>query len=355
MNPWMEIRAGQAAHNFAVVRAAAAARGVRLGLVTKVVAGYRPLVERLVTAGADSIGEAHLATLAAYADLAVEKWMIRSPAPSQVDEVVRFADVSLVSEVATARALGTAALKQGRHHKVVVMVESGDRREGVLPQEAVRTCEQIDAISGVELIGIGTEFGCLSDVVPSPVAMQEFAQLAGQVEERLGRPLAVVSGGSSNALKMLVDGSLPPGINHLRIGESILTGRIVNYGIPLSDCFQDTITLTAELIEIKDKPSQPTGPRAPGEPPVATDSSYPDRGIRRRGLVAIGKQDTDIHGLTPLDPAVTIAGASSDVLVVDLTDSPTPYGLGDHISFRLDYAAILHAMVSPFVDKRLQE
>ena len=352
MQPRVDIHLEGVLRNFRVVRQLVADHGSRLTVVTKGLTGFAPLVEALVEAGADSIGEAHLRTLQHYGGLNAEKWMIRPPLISQAGEVVRVADVSLNSELATIEALGRAAVAQGRTHRVVVMVEMGDTREGVLAEDLYSVCSRAAGVAGVELLGVGTEFGCYSDVVPSQLAMLELVSIVDEIASRLGRTL-LISGGSSNGLGLLQDGLMPQEVNHLRVGETILTGRLANFLTPLRGAVLDPFTLSAEIIEVKEKPSLPTGCRPPGQLPIADDPHFPDRGIRRRALVAIGKQDVNIHHLTPTDPDVQILDGSSDIFVADVTDCERRYLPGDVLTFAMDYYAILPAMVSAFVEKRL--
>ncbi|MDR2974802.1 MAG: alanine racemase [Propionibacteriaceae bacterium] len=353
MYPYVEIHVDEVLQNYAVVAEMAKAQDIQLSVVTKALTGYRPLVERLIGAGVGSIGEAHVPTLQGFADLAVEKWMIRLPMMSQVADVVRFADVSLNSELTTMTALGEKALDQGRTHKVVVMVDLGDRREGVMPEHLAGVCAAAMQLPGIELYGVGVEFGCVSDIVPTPAAMDQFAELVRDVQNCLGMRLPVVSGGSSNGLDLLAANLLPDEVNHLRVGEALLTGKVANLGTPLPGGCVNPFRLTAEIVEIEEKPSQPVGARAPGQIPVADDPRFPDRGTRRRALVAVGKQDVGIHDLVPEDSAIIVEEGSSDVFVADITDSTTAYHVGDVLRFGMDYFAILPAMVSPFVEKRL--
>ena len=351
MTPTVDIRIADVVQNLTTISALTATRGISLTVVTKALVGYRPVVERLVAAGATSIGEARIETLRAYADLPAEKWLIRAPLMSQIDDTVRFADVSLNSEITVIEALGRASVAQGRTHRVVVMVDMGDRREGVMPDDAVDVCLRAAAVPGIELLGVGTEFGCYSHVVPSAPAMDELTSVVRAIEAKMGRPLPVVSGGSSNALRMLMDGTLPAVVNHLRVGESVLTGRIADYNTPIPGACPDPFILRAEIIEIKEKPSKPVGLRVPGDVPVAADPNFPDLGVRRRGLVAVGKQDLDIRHLTPADPRITIHEGSSDVSIVDLSECGGEYAVGDELAFVMDYYSILPAMVAGFVNK----
>jgi len=352
MTPTVDIRIADVVQNLNAISALTAARGIGLTVVTKALVGYRPVVERLVDAGATSIAEARVETLRAYADLPVEKWLIRTPLMSQIDDTVRFADVSLNSEVYVIEALGRAAIQQGRTHKVVIMVDMGDRREGVMPDDAADICLRAASVPGIELLGVGTEFGCYSHVVPSEPALDQLCSLVSSIESNLGRPI-LVSGGSSNALHMLLQGTLPAAVNHLRVGESVLVGRVADYNTPIPGACPNPFTLRAEIIEIKSKPSKPVGLRVPGDVPVVDDPSFPDLGVRRRALMAVGKQDVDIRHLTPCDPRITVQEGSGDIFVVDLTDCGDEYSVGDELAFTMDYYSTLPAMVSGFVDKRI--
>ena len=180
--------------------------------------------------------------------------------------------------------------------------------------------------------------------------MIEFASLAEEVERTCGIELDWVSGINSSGLALIASGHMPPRINHARIGEAILLGRETVHGRPWPETFQDTFVLHAEVLENKCKPSLPVGPRtrdAFGRLPV-----FEDRGDRLRALLNVGREDVDVEGLTPLDPGVSILGASSGYLVVDVTDTERTVEVGDELAFTLNYAALLAAMTSEYVHKR---
>ena len=67
----------------------------------------------------------------------------------------------------------------------------------------------------------------------------------------------------------------------------------------------------------------------------------------------MGELDTDIGGLTPLNPAHRIAGASSDVTVVNLDDNPDGLKVGDSILFRTGYSSLLRLMSSKYIAKEI--
>jgi len=340
-------------HNLRVIKTLAEKSGVKLSVVTKGLAGHEALVKLLTEHGADSIGESRIQTLMKWDGLPAEKWLIRSPLISETDETARFADVSLVSERAVLEKLSAAAVRQGRAHKAIVMLELGELREGCMPEELLTLCKACLALPGLELHGIGAHLSSLNEIVPDDRNMETLVSAACETEKTLGVALPLISGGSSSAVKMLAEGRLPARINHLRIGEAILLGNIVCYDEPYKDARTDAFTLSAEIIEVKEKPSLPWGERAPGAALFACDRGQKDCGMRKRALIAIGKQDVPSQYLLPLDPALEILGDTSDCLAADVTDCNTTYKPGDIVSFRLRYNGLVSAMASNFIEKVL--
>jgi arginase family enzyme len=78
---------------------------------------------------------------------------------------------------------------------------------------------------------------------------------------------------------------------------------------------------------------------------------FVDEGDRLRGIANIGREDTMIEGLVPINPGVRVLGASSDHLVLDITDAEPPLVVGDRVSFHMNYGALLTAMTSEYVEK----
>ena len=109
--------------------------------------------------------------------------------------------------------------------------------------------------------------------------------------------------------------------------------------------------LRAEVIELKAKPSVPLGER--GEDAFGGRADFPERGERLRALLNLGREDVDVAGLRPLDPRLGVMGASSDYLIVDATEAAETLRVGDAVSFRLGYGALLAAMDSQYVEKQL--
>ena len=268
----------------------------------------------------------------------------------EVDEVVEVADISLNSEIATLEALSGAAVRAGRTHEVLLMVDLGDLREGVLKEDAVPVARRIVELPGLVLAGVGVNLTCYGGVLPSTDNLGELVRIAGEIETACGVQLRIVSGGNSSSLKLMQSEGLPGRVNLLRLGESIVLGLETADGARIPGTHRDVFTLTAEVVELKEKPSMPIGEigrDAFGQTPV-----FEDKGIMRRAILAIGRQDVRIDGLFPRDRGAEIIGASSDHMLIDVTRCERPLKVGDMMEFDLSYGGLLSAMTSEYVSKK---
>jgi hypothetical protein len=230
------------------------------------------------------------------------------------------------------------------------MIDLGDLREGIWPHELLPTVERIMELPGVRIAGVGTNLTCFGAIVPTEDNLGQLVAHAYKVERVTGTTLDWVSGGNSSSLPLLLAGRMPHGINNLRVGEAILQGgRDTFLDAPWSELDRDAFHLTGELLEVKVKPSMPIGKSgidAFGQRPY-----FIDEGDRLRGIANIGREDVIVEGLSPTHQGVRVLGASSDHLVLDLTDAEPPLGVGDLVSFRMSYGAMLAAMTSEYVEK----
>ncbi len=331
-------------HNSRQLCAAAARYGVAVSGVSKGAWGEPDVAAAMLAGGAESIAESRLENIARLRQggITCPLWLLRIPALSEADDVVAMADISLNSEPAVIRALSAAAARRKKRHKIVLMVELGDLREGVLPRDLSAVITTVYNSPGVELVGLGTNLGCFGGVMPTPDNLGRLCACARQVAEEFGLSLHYISGGNSSSLPLLLKGELPAAINHLRLGEAILLGRETAYGTALDGLWQDCFILAAELVEIKRKPSLPAGEI--GRDSFGNVPVFVDKGERIRAIAAIGRGDVDIAGLVPLEEGVDIIGGSSDHLLLDLTDIPEKYRVGDRVRFSMNYSALLRAM-----------
>lgn len=323
-------------------------KGISVTGITKAMCGSPELATAMARGGVGTLGDARVENIEALraGGVATPITLIRSPMLSQVHRVVIAAAVSLNSEAVVIEALSVAAVTQSRTHGIVLMVELGDLREGVLASDLLDLARLTLRLPGLTLLGLGTNLACQSGVVPDETNMAELSRLVELVETTFDVVLPVVSGGNSANLNWAFDCDDLGRVNELRLGESILLGREPLHRTPIHGLHLDAFTLVAEIVESKDKPSQPwgtIGQAAFGTPPTRSGS-----GTTRQSLLALGRQDVDPEGLTAA-PGFTILGASSDHLVVDTGD--TRCSVGSELTFQVNYSALVRAMTSPFVTK----
>jgi predicted amino acid racemase len=326
--------------NAAAVTGLCARHGIEVAGVTKCVCGEPEVARAMLAGGCTMLADSRLDNVARMRDAAIEApiLLLRLPALSEVADVVRLCDLSLVSEVETARALSAAAQAQGKTHEVILMVESGDRREGVMPEDAVAACREVLALPGVHLAGFGTSLNCLCGVLPTPENQRAFADLVERVEGELGVQFRLVSAGHSGNLHLVQSGHVPARFNHFRVGEAILTGTDFSTWADLPMPYMDTFKVYAEVIEVNDKPSAPDGKVGPDA--FMEVHEWPDLGVRRRAIVALGEIDLRTSSLKPMRRGVTLVGASSDHLVLDVAEADPPVKLGEELGFDTLYPAV---------------
>jgi len=326
------------------------AHGIEPAGVTKVCRAEPRVAQALVDEGFTMLADSRLDNLERIRRIPVPKLLLRIPMISEAARAVALADWSLLSEPATARALSDAAVKAGRTHGVIAMLELGDLREGC-PDEAAlfALARAVVSLPGLKLEGVGANFICYGGVVPSHENLARLVNARDGLEARLGVRIPWVSGGGSYTERLLASGNVPAEVNHLR------TGALIHVGIGEGDrrvpgYHFDAYRLTAEVVEANVKPSMPWGE-------IGTDAfgqihHWVDRGPVRRVILAVGRQDVEPDALTPEDPGAAVLGASSDHLLLDVTRCDREFRVGDRVSFAAGYASVLRACTSPYVCKR---
>ena len=345
-------------HNMQVIGDMMERQEAAWSVVTKSLCGHQDTIRALHFLGARSIADSRIGNLCQASEAApeLEKWYLRLPHLSAVTEVVRHANVSLNSEMEIIEALGREAIAQDKPHHIVIMIELGDLREGILPGSLIKFYEAVFEVPGVKVKGVGAQVGCLAGAVPNIDQVAQLLLYRELLELKFQRKLPIISAGSSNFLPLLLEGKIPRGVNHYRIGESLFLGTDLVSGGTIPGFRDDVVTLEAEIAEVKEKSLVPTGEVGATMPfdslaPMIDDhpASPGQRGYR--ALVPLGHLDTDVAGLIPLNDNFQIAGASSDVTVINLGEEPGGLRVGDIISFRPNYSAFVRLMSAPYLDK----
>ena len=344
-------------HNLQVINSWMEGHKATWTVVTKVLCGHADSLRALQLLGVRSMGDSRLENIEAIERITpeFEAWYLRVPDPSSVEDVARLSDVSLNSELDIIRALDVHARERGYIHRIVIMIELGDLREGILPGSLINFYKEVFELPNIEVLGIGANLGCLAGAVPSVDQFMQLILYRELLELKFRRKLAMISGGSSAVLPLLLERGVPEAINHFRIGEAIFLGSDLVNGGTLPGLRNDAVLLEAEIAEIKEKGLVPSGETTSIQPFESTAGSEETQPGARgyRAIVSVGQLDTDIGGLTPVDANHSIAGASSDVTVVNLGDNPWGLKVGDTIKFRTNYSAMLRLMSGKYISKQV--
>ena len=324
--------------------------GISVTGVTKATLGSPDIANVLLRAGVSSLGDSRIENIESMRQANVSSVMtlIRSPMISHAARVIKFANISCNTEIEVIRQLSIEAEKADRIHRVILMVELGDLREGIMPDDLIGVAREACCMPNIVLEGIGTNLACRSGVSPDANNMATLTELAKFIETTTNQSINTVSGGNSANLTWAFSSADTGRINNLRLGEAILLGRETLNRQPIDGLHTDAITLIAEVIESKIKPSKPSGDIA--QTAFGAKRAVTDRGRILQTILAIGIQDVDPEGLQGTK-GINICGASSDHLIVESEDHNLP--IGAEVTFQLNYSALLRAMTSPFVGKML--
>lgn len=326
--------------------------GCSLMIVTKGYCADMEIYKLLEESNIDYLADSRIQNLKKYEGTKKERVLLRLPMISEADDVVRFSDISLNSEIETIKSLNEAAKNQNKQHKILLMIDLGDLREGIFfknEDEIYRTIDEILKLSNIELYGLGVNLTCYGAVIPKKENLSILVETASKIEKKFNIKLKMISGGNSSSVYLIGKKELPDGINNLRVGEAFLLGDETAYSQMLDGFYDDAFTLEAEIIELKEKQSVPvgeTGVDAFGNKPV-----YEDLGIIKRAIIAVGRQDVDPDNLHPIDSEISILGASSDHLILNVNNSDHDYKVGDVVKFKLAYSSLLRATTSAYVKK----
>lgn len=321
--------------------------------VTKSICALPEIIKVLIDEGISEIADSRIENIKKIKNVSKEckTMLLRLPSLNETSDVILYADTSLATEIETISKLNSEAEKVSIKHRIILMVEMGDLREGVLPKDIVEIGKFILSRKNIEWIGIGTNLGCYGGVLPNIDKMNSLLRLKKKILDELSHEVSVISGGNSNTLHLLAEKKFPKNINQLRLGEALFLGKDTALGITIPGLQDDIFTLSTEVIEVKVKPSSPEGKR--GTDAFGKIKQFEDRGLHTRAIVAIGRQDVIIEELKPIDDNIKILGGSSDHMILDVNESKVK--VGDILKFNITYPALLQLMTSPYVMKEKNE
>ena len=361
--PCIKINLNKIADNAIFINDRCVQSGISVIGVTKSILADINIVKTLKKSGIKIFGDSRLLNLKKlrnYFGYGQELVMLRTPMLSECEDLLDICDTSFQTELETVRLLSQICSRKKITHNIVIMIEMDDRREGINPAEAFEFFDKVYRnYKNINITGLGTNARCISKKKPRLKSIENLISLRDKIKEIYNYRIPIISGGNSSLWNYISSGTLPDGVNQVRLGEAILIGNETAGYEKIEGLYDDCFTLECEVIEVKER-----------------------KGEIYKAILALGLQDVSFRHITIKDPFYKIVGQSSDHTVLELKkefycfkssstsqDSlasydnfknssinyPTSFtelNVGSIINFKLDYFGLLSCMTSPFVIKK---
>ena len=326
-------------------------KGISLMGVTKAVLGEPSIAKAMIQGGVKFIADSRIENIQKMksAGISTQFVLLRTPL-SQAESIVKNADISLNTEIETLKKLSYHAKGQNKIHQVIIMVELGDLREGILPCDLPQLVRKSLSLPHIKIIGIGCNLACYGGIKPDDKNMRELSELVDLIEKEFQIDLEIISGGNSANFEWFKSSQDVGRVNNLRLGESILLGCETVGRKVIPGLHTGAFQLIAEVIESKRKTSVPLGEIC--QDAFGNVPGFLDRGDHQRVIIALGRQDVQVSNLKS-NNKLKMIGSSSDHIILDGENHNLE--VGDEIRFSLDYSGLLATMTSPFVIKQFTD
>lgn len=339
-------------------------KNIEWSLITKVFSGDKEFLKNILTkdviAKINSVGDSRLTSLKNLREVNpdMKTIYIKPPAAIYADEVVQYADISLNTSYSTISALNEASKKQNKIHKIIIMVELGELREGVNRDDLISFYEKVFNLENIEVIGIGSNLGCMYGVEPTYDKLLQLYLYKELISAKFKHDLPLLSGGTSITLPLAEDESMPSHINHFRVGEAAFFGVSPLDNQPFKELHTDTFEFHANIIELDEKKVVPEGIISEANVGYALeqDESVDVSEKSTKAILDFGLLDVNTEDITSNEPGIDLVGVTSDMTVVDLGDNRTKdnknkFKVGDKVKFTLNYMAVARLLNSKFITK----
>ncbi len=331
--------------------------GIEWSVVSKMLSGNKLFLTELLKFDIKQICDSRTSNLKEIKSInpKIETIYIKPPAKRSISSVVKYADISMNTEFETIKLLAKEAKRQKKTHKIIIMIELGELREGVLGEDFIDFYESIFKLENIQVVGIGTNLSCLYGVLPNHDKLIQLSLYEQLIEAKFNKQIPYVSGGSSVTIPLIFKNLLPKGINHFRVGETLFLGTDVYNNTKFEKMHSTVFSLYSEIIELIEKPMVPNGEFGTN---VEGDSYEIDENnigeTSYRAIIDLGLLDVEVEHIELVDRSLKLAGASSDMIVIDIDKNKKKYKVGDLIEFRLDYMGILRIMNSKYIEKKVK-
>ena len=170
--PRLEVSLPKLRSNASEITKRCRARGIAVTGIIKGCTGIPEVAQAFLDGGCADLGSSRIEQIVRCRQAGVPGpyTLLRVPGLSELPDTVRWCDLSLQSERATLDALEAECRRQDKTHRVIVMADLGDLREGFWDKdELVDVCVHAERdLPHVTLAGIGVNLGCVGSVQPTP-------------------------------------------------------------------------------------------------------------------------------------------------------------------------------------------
>lgn len=353
---YIELNKENLLHNYNFLDDMFAKNNIHWGVVSKMLCGNKNYVQELLDLGAKEVHDSRISNLKVIKNINpdVQTVYIKPPPKKSIKSIVRYADVSLNSEYEIIKTISEEAQRQGKTHKVIIMVEMGDLREGVLGENLLDFYSSVFRLKNIEVVGLGTNLNCLNGIMPTHDKMIQLSLYKQLIETTFNKKIPWISGGSSVTIPLIFKGLIPKGVNHFRIGETLYFGKNLFTEKTIKGMKSNVFSLFAEIIEVAEKPMVPSGEvgtNVAGETLEINEKHYGKTSYR--AILDLGLLDIDLKNIIPVKRNYKIAGASSDMFVIDIGRNSGNLKVGDMVEFKPDYMGVLRILNSDYIEKRI--
>lgn len=293
--------------------------------------GWRPhckphksgeLARLLIERGAIGVACAKLSEAVVMADAGIQDILIANQitSPAKIERLVALrgrVDVAVcVDNLVNAKALNDAALRSGRRLRVLIEVDTGTRRAGVLPGEpVVELAQSLVELQGLDFAGVMTWEGHTTQVVPpeaKEAAIREAIDLLTGSADRCrsaGIPVRIVSCSGTGTYQTACR---IPGVTEVQAGGGI---------------FGDVRYSTKYHVDV--------------DYALFVSATITSRPTPQRIVVDAGKKSLSTDAGTPLPinlPAVDSVSFSAEHGKIELLAPSTAPGVGERVAIVPGYA-----------------
>jgi predicted amino acid racemase len=330
---------------------------IQWSVVSKLLSGNKEYLRELLNLGIKQVCDSRVSNLKTIKSInsKIETVYIKPPAKRAISNIVRYADISMNTEIDTIQLLSEEAIKQNKTHKIIIMIELGELREGVLGEDFIDFYSKVFKLKNVKVVGIGANLSCLYGVLPNNDKLIQLSLYEQLIEAKFNRHIPYVSGGSSVTIPLIFQNLLPKGINHFRVGETLFLGTDVYNNTTLKKMHSNVFRLYSEIIELIEKRIVPIGEFGTNVDGKSFEFDNEQIGkTTYRAIIDLGLLDVDEKHIEPIDKNISFIGASSDMLVIDLGENKKNYKVGDLLEFRMDYMGTLRILNSKYIEKKIK-